>query len=66
MSFTRSRLYLDCLTYKDSGVYTCVAENPYNRITSESQLSVSPDLSIVEAYDKESNALCIAKESYGK
>jgi len=32
-SVTRSRLYLDCTTPRDEGVYTCVAETPARRVT---------------------------------
>lgn len=40
LSFTTSRLYLDCLSVEDEGEYNCVAENPYQRISSSTTLTV--------------------------
>lgn len=41
LSSTRSRLFLDCLQPKDSAIYTCVAETPYSRISTDTKLIVT-------------------------
>ena len=40
MSETVSRLYIDCVTPEDAGEYTCIAENPFNRIERPTVLTV--------------------------
>lgn len=40
VSFANARLYLDCLSVQDEGEYTCVAENPYQRISTSTTLTV--------------------------
>ena len=40
LSFTRSKLYLDCVTPADEGIYTCVAENAFTRVVSESKVRI--------------------------
>ncbi|XP_013779392.1 zwei Ig domain protein zig-4-like [Limulus polyphemus] len=40
-SQTWSRLFLDCLTPRDGGTYTCVAETPYSRVSSDTRLDIS-------------------------
>ncbi|XP_035207764.1 zwei Ig domain protein zig-4-like [Stegodyphus dumicola] len=39
---TTSRLYLDCISAKDEAEYTCVAENPYHRTSTTTQVYVAP------------------------
>ncbi|XP_076367484.1 zwei Ig domain protein zig-4-like [Tachypleus tridentatus] len=58
VSRTRSRLFLDCVTAKQEGVYSCVAENPYQRISGETVVKLSKEGNTV-------NALCMAKKSFG-
>ncbi|GAU92049.1 hypothetical protein RvY_04194 [Ramazzottius varieornatus] len=62
LSSTRSRLFLDCLTPQDSAVYTCVAETPYSRISTDTKLTVS------DVPTKAGRADCKEKRSkgYGK
>ncbi|XP_013791643.1 zwei Ig domain protein zig-3-like, partial [Limulus polyphemus] len=57
VSRTRSRLFLDCVTAKHEGVYSCVAENPYQRISGQTDLKLSKE-------GKAVNALCMAKKSF--
>lgn len=40
VSFTTSRLFLDCLSLEDEAEYTCVAENPYQRTSTTTRVSV--------------------------
>lgn len=37
---TKSKLYLDCVSDRDEGVYTCVAETPYERITQSTEVKM--------------------------
>lgn len=40
LSFTRSRLFIDCADDLDQAVYTCVAENIFSRISSHTKLNL--------------------------
>ncbi|XP_055354189.1 zwei Ig domain protein zig-4-like [Paramacrobiotus metropolitanus] len=64
ISSTRSRLFLDCLQPKDSAIYTCVAETPYSRISTDTKLIVA------DGPNKLGGSECIEKRSsstgYGK
>lgn len=40
LGFTKSKLYLDCLSPEDEGEYTCVAETATQRIVQTTQVSV--------------------------
>ena len=64
LSFTRSRLYLDCVNSKDEATYTCVASTPYDRVSSSTNLKVVPNTDSGSS-DGENFALCLAKKSYG-
>lgn len=59
LGFTRSRLYIDCASTRDAGIYTCVAENEYLRD------SKSGDLFVIDSLDGENNAICLAKKTFG-
>lgn len=65
LSFTRSRLYLDCAQAHDAGVYTCVAENPFTRISADAKVKVI-NANVAEGEADNSVALCLTKKSYGK
>lgn len=60
LGFTRSRLFLDCVTPSDAGTYSCVAENEYIRRSKSSQLFV------VDTLEAENDAICLAKKTFGK
>jgi len=66
LGFTRSRLYLDCLQPQDEGVYTCVADNAFERKSASSHISITHASSEGEL-SMSSNALtfCTTKKSYG-
>lgn len=59
LSFTRSRLFVDCMTFTDHGSYTCVAENTYTRKSKTTQIYVN------EPLEEENNAMCLIKKSFG-
>ncbi|KAG8195453.1 hypothetical protein JTE90_002625 [Oedothorax gibbosus] len=59
LGFTRSRLFLDCVSPFDAGKYTCVAENEYKRASRTSQVLVEDNL------EAENDAICLAKKSFG-
>lgn len=40
LSSTRSRLFIDCASFDDEAVYTCVAENPFSRVATQTKLSL--------------------------
>uniref|UniRef100_A0A6G1S981 Hemicentin-2 n=1 Tax=Aceria tosichella TaxID=561515 RepID=A0A6G1S981_9ACAR len=40
LSSSRSRLYIDCANLADEATYTCVAENAYSRISSQTKLNL--------------------------
>lgn len=40
----KSRLFIDCMSPKDEGVYTCVADTPYQRVSEASYVFLSRDL----------------------
>lgn len=40
LSFTRSRLFIDCADDFDQAIYTCVAENVFSRISSHTKLNL--------------------------
>lgn len=40
LSFTRSRLFIDCADDFDQAIYTCVAENIFSRISSHTKLNL--------------------------
>lgn len=40
LSTTKSKLYLDCATKQDEGIYSCVAESPFKTITTETRVIV--------------------------
>lgn len=67
--FTRSRLYLDCLQPQDEGVYTCVADNTFERKSASSNIKIT-DLVLRDgdlASESTANSLifCPIKKSYG-
>lgn len=41
LSFTRTKLFLDCVTPADEGIYTCVGENGLSNITSQTEVRVA-------------------------
>ncbi|KAK3094638.1 hypothetical protein FSP39_004303 [Pinctada imbricata] len=55
LSFTKSKLFLDCVTPEQAGEYTCVAETTTERIAQTTELVVGED------YDGTGN--CLAKRS---
>ncbi|XP_054721854.1 zwei Ig domain protein zig-2-like [Uloborus diversus] len=59
LGFTRSRLFIDCATAKDTGIYTCVAENAYLRDSKSGEVLVTQEL------ESGNDALCMAKKTYG-
>jgi hypothetical protein len=67
LSFTRSRLYLDCIHPKDEAVYTCVASSPFDRISADSHLKVIPNLQSSEFSNEADNSVsrCLAKKAFG-
>ncbi|RWS12221.1 neural/ectodermal development factor IMP-L2-like protein, partial [Dinothrombium tinctorium] len=69
LSFTRSKLYLDCVQPQDNAVYTCVADNPYNRIASNTRLtivnSINKEIDNEAAASDNSLSLCVSKKNYG-
>lgn len=40
LATVRSSLYLDCVGGRDAGVYTCVADTPFERITKSSTVAI--------------------------
>ncbi|KAI1305835.1 RNA exonuclease 1 [Halotydeus destructor] len=44
LSFTRSKLYLDCAQADDAAIYTCVAENAFSRMSAHSEVKISKTL----------------------
>ncbi|XP_076332065.1 leucine-rich repeat and fibronectin type III domain-containing protein 1-like protein isoform X2 [Tachypleus tridentatus] len=54
VSRTRSRLYLDCVSAKDEGIFSCIAENPYQRVSGKTNLKLSEER-------ETRNAICVAK-----
>lgn len=64
LSFTRSKLYLDCVTPSDEATYTCVAENSFSRVSSESKVRViKSDVSYFSAMSQE---CAVDKKSFSK
>ncbi|KAL1439365.1 hypothetical protein MTO96_010378 [Rhipicephalus appendiculatus] len=60
LSFTRSRLFIDCASSQyDEAEYTCVAQNPYHRISKSTKVKVTK---IGSAH---SSPLCLVKKSFG-
>lgn len=59
LSFTKSRLFIDCITEQDIGEYTCVAQNPYYRISSNTKVEMINKSKVTE------DAFCLTKKSYG-
>lgn len=57
LGFTRSKLFLDCLSPEDAGEYTCVAETATQRIAQSTQVTV------VGKYSSEEHERCIVKKS---
>ena len=43
LSFTKSKLYLDCVTPALAGEYTCVADTPTERITETTELEIGKE-----------------------
>ncbi|RWS25111.1 neural/ectodermal development factor IMP-L2-like protein, partial [Leptotrombidium deliense] len=70
LSFTKSRLFLDCVQPQDVATYTCVAENQYTRIFSDTVLNVvqqttEKQLESVNAESSENSiSRCVSKKSY--
>nr|XP_037282835.1 zwei Ig domain protein zig-2-like [Rhipicephalus microplus] len=59
LSFTRSRLFIDCASSQyDEAEYTCVAQNPYHRISKSTKVKVTK---IGSAH---SSPLCLVKKSF--
>lgn len=67
LSFTRSKLFLDCVHPDDSAVYSCVAETPYNLIVAKTHLNVlglANNESRAAAVNSEKNlSTCASKKS---
>lgn len=40
LSATRARLFIDCASFDDEAVYTCVAENEFSRVSSHTKLNL--------------------------
>ncbi|XP_013783918.1 zwei Ig domain protein zig-2-like [Limulus polyphemus] len=58
-SQTRSKLFVDCITARDEGTYTCVAETPYSRASSDTMITVSEEeLAVAEP-------LCLKNKLFG-
>ena len=47
LGFTRSKLYLDCLSPEDEGVYTCVAETSTLKIANSTSVAVGKYISLL-------------------
>lgn len=63
LSFTRSKLFLDCVSPADEAVYTCVAENAFSRVSSESKVKiVKSEMSPFSALSEE----CQNSKRFGK
>ena len=41
---TKSKLFIDCLSPKNVGEYTCVAETPFKRISTTTTVSIGKSL----------------------
>lgn len=64
LALTRSRLWLDCVQPSDEALYTCVAENSFERRSASTSLKVaSLGDSLLPA---NSLAFCATKKAYGK
>lgn len=66
---TRSRLYLDCLQPEDEALYTCVADNAFERKSASSSIRVADimrDSDIILEASPNSLMMCANKKSYGK
>ncbi|XP_052100611.1 zwei Ig domain protein zig-4-like [Mytilus californianus] len=57
LGFTKSKLYLDCLSPEDEGEYSCVAETATQRIVQTTQVSV------VGRFESKAHEKCIVKKS---
>lgn len=44
LSSTKSRLFVDCMTPKEEGLYTCVADTPYQRVNANTKVFLSTNL----------------------
>ncbi|CAN8023561.1 unnamed protein product [Ixodes persulcatus] len=59
LSFTRSRLFIDCASAQfDEAEYTCVAENPYHRVSKTTKVKVS------KIGGARSSPMCLVKKSF--
>lgn len=57
LSFTRSRLFIDCASSQlDEAEYTCVAQNPYHRVSKDTKIKV--------AKGSAANPMCLVKKSF--
>ncbi|KAI1306069.1 Neural/ectodermal development factor IMP-L2 [Halotydeus destructor] len=65
LSFTRSKLYLDCAQADDAAIYTCVAENAFSRMSAHSEVKVINARDTENEEEDNSVALCLTKKSYG-
>ncbi|KAH9363114.1 hypothetical protein HPB48_014104 [Haemaphysalis longicornis] len=59
LSYTRSRLFIDCASAQfDEAEYTCVAQNPYHRISKTTKVKVT------KVGSAPSSPLCLVKKSF--
>ncbi|XP_052773953.1 zwei Ig domain protein zig-3-like [Mya arenaria] len=54
----KSKLFLDCVSDRDEGVYTCVAETPYERIAQTTVLQMEDSISSL------SRKSCLTKKAF--
>lgn len=59
LSTIKSHLYLNCVHPKDSGIYSCVAETPFSKAISHTQLTVISD-------DASESSDCLNNHDLGK
>ncbi|GIY55968.1 zwei Ig domain protein zig-3 [Caerostris extrusa] len=58
LGFTRSRLFVNCASHEDAGIYSCVAENEYIRAFKDSQVFVD------ETLDANNEIICLDKKPF--
>lgn len=63
LSSTRSRLFIDCADEFDEAVYTCVAENPFARISTHTKLNlIKPQMAESAALEEATLAAALDTE----
>ena len=65
LALTRSRLWIDCVQPADEALYTCVAENSYERRSASTTVKVTSNGdSIISSGN--SLAFCATKKAFGE